>query len=378
MRLDSIAETIEQALAAAGLRSRNGALDTVTRTIRDALAGAGLTQRVQQRGPRPGPGPTASRSEPEFVERVTEPAPVQREAQHEASPDQVESWSTHTCVTPAGSREYRLFIPAHRRNLPMPLVLMLHGCKQNPDDFAAGTRMNEFAERHGFAVAYPAQTTKANGANCWNWFDKRDQQRQGGEPEILAGIVREISARHPIDPRRVFVAGLSAGAAMAVILGETYPDLFAGVGVHSGLPYQAASDVATAFSAMRGSANLWPGRATHEPASMGGAVPTIVFHGDVDTTVAASNGDSVVARAAHGLGLSNPVAMPAAPPEAGSQAVRAHTTTVYADRNGVSRVEHWVVHGAAHAWSGGCPRGSYTDAKGPDASAEMARFFLAQ
>jgi poly(hydroxyalkanoate) depolymerase family esterase len=370
MRLDSIAETIEQALTAAGLKPRSGALNAVARTIRDALAGAGLKQRVQH----PEGRPTTGRSEPEFVERVQDPEPMQRDRGTELA----ESWSTQTCVTPAGSRDYRLFIPAHRPDAPMPLLLMLHGCKQNPDDFAAGTRMNEFAERHGFVVAYPAQTARANGASCWNWFEKRDQQREGGEPEILTGIVREISASHPIDPRRVFVAGLSAGAAMAVILGETYPELFAGIGVHSGLPYGAASDVATAFNAMRGGMSLWPGRAVHEPASEGSAVPTIVFHGDLDTTVASSNGDSVAARAARGLGLSDPVAMPAAHPTADSQTVRAHTAKVYADRDGAPRVEHWVVHGAAHAWSGGSTQGSYTDAKGPDASAEMVRFFLAQ
>lgn len=388
MRLDSIADTIEQALAAAGLKPRNGALNSVTRAIRDALAGAGLKQRTQHWAQKPEPGPTTGRSEPEFVERVREPGPSVREPAPsarepapihlEASPEQVETWSTHTCVTPAGSRDYRLFIPAHRTNAPMPLLLMLHGCKQNPDDFAAGTRMNEFAQRHGFAVAYPAQTTKANGANCWNWFEKRDQQREGGEPEILAGIVREISASHPIDPRRVFVAGLSAGAAMAVILGETHPDLFAGIGVHSGLPYGAASDVATAFSAMRGGMNRWSGRAPDGPVSGQNAVATIVFHGDIDTTVAASNGDSVVTRAARGLGLGDPVAMPAVQHSSGSQTVRAHTATVYADRNGAPRVEHWVVHGAAHAWSGGSTKGSYTDVKGPDASAEMVRFFFAQ
>ncbi len=374
MRLDSIANTIEQALAAAGLKSGHGTLNSVTRTIRDALAGAGLKQRVPKLSPDPEPSPRTARSEPEFVERVQDPQPVQRETRAGIA----DAWTTHTCVTPAGSREYQLFIPAHPSTAPMPLVLMLHGCKQNPEDFAAGTRMNEFARRHGFAVAYPAQTMKANGANCWNWFDKRDQQREGGEPEILAGIVREISARYRVDPGRVFVAGLSAGAAMAVIMGETYPELFAGIGVHSGLPYGAASDVATAFSAMRGAKSLWPGHTPDQPAQVQSKVSTIVFHGDVDTTVAASNGDSVVARAALGLDLREPDAVLTVQRTVDSQSVRAHTATTYADRNGVPRVEHWVVHGAAHAWSGGSANGSYTDSKGPDASAEMVRFFLAQ
>ena len=370
MRLDTIADTIEQALTAAGLKPGNGALNTVTRTIRDALTKAGLKQQVHD----PATRPASNRGEHEFVERVHEPEPVRREA----SPAPVEAWSTHTCVTPAGSRDYRLFIPARSTNAPRPLLLMLHGCKQNPDDFAVGTRMNELAEHHGFVVAYPAQTTKANGANCWNWFEKRDQQRDGGEPEILAAIVREISARHPIDPRRVFVAGLSAGAAMAVILGHTYPEIFAGVGVHSGLPYGAATDVASAFTAMRGGMALRRGLAPREPAAGQPAVATIVFHGDIDMTVAASNGDSVVAQAAGRLGLTDTGVMPAAKHAEESETSRAHTATVYADRNGTPRVEHWVVHGAAHAWSGGSTRGSYTDAKGPDASAEMVRFFLAQ
>jgi poly(hydroxyalkanoate) depolymerase family esterase len=285
---------------------------------------------------------------------------------------------------PAGTRTYKLFIPANAPRGAAPLVVMLHGCKQNPDDFAAGTRMNELAQRHGFLVAYPAQARGANGANCWNWFRARDQQRDGGEPSILAGIAREIATLHPIDERRVFVAGLSAGAAMAVILGVTYPDVFAAVGAHSGLPYGAARDVGSAFTAMLGGERAQPGWLAEaalasdlsEPITL--ATPIIVFHGDHDRTVAASNSEAIVQQAvlaAPPRGTAEPRVRESGPESA---KMRSHTTAVYSDASGRPRVERWIVHGGTHAWSGGSAKGSYTDTRGPDASAEMIRFFLAR
>jgi len=266
---------------------------------------------------------------------------------------------------PAGTRTYKLFVP-HGAAGPRPLLVMLHGCTQDPDDFARGTRMNTFAARHGFFVLYPAQPPRSNAAKCWNWFVPRDQRRGDGEPAVIAGLTREIAGAHAIDPDRVYVAGLSAGGAMAAILAREYPDVFAAAAVHSGLPQGAAHDVASAYAVMH-TGRLRPGRRSR---SGGPGIPTIVFHGDRDKTVHPANGQHVV---------DDVVADPAATPviERGETAGRPFTHTVYPGRDGRSFVEHWEVHGTGHAWSGGDPAGSHTDPKGPDASREIVRFFEA-
>jgi poly(hydroxyalkanoate) depolymerase family esterase len=273
------------------------------------------------------------------------------------------------------SRAFKLFVPASYAGVPMPLLVMLHGCKQNPDDFAAGTRMNALAEQHGFLVAYPAQTMRDNLANCWNWFERAQQVRGGVEPELIAGIVAQIGIAYAVESSRVFVAGLSAGAAMAVILGATYPEVFAGVAAHSGLPLGAAHDVASAFSAMQGAAAA-TAAATRQP-----AVPTLVIYGDADPTVAPGNGAAVVAQSVRAHGRSNtPLqAQPRSSADASvgtAASLRTSTTTDYRDASGRLRVSECVVHGGKHSWFGGSAQGSYTDANGPDASAEIVRFFL--
>jgi len=267
----------------------------------------------------------------------------------------------------AGTRAYKLYVPSRRADGSCPLIVMLHGCTQSADDFAAGTRMNFAAEEHGCFVAYPEQPIAANVSRCWNWFKGGDQQRGMGEPALIAGITRQIMADYAIDPRRIYVAGLSAGGAAAAIMGEAYPDLYAGVGVHSGLACGAARDLPSALAAMRGDT---PAR-TSKPAGRDGghAVPTIVFHGDRDTTVHPANGDRVVAQAAAGTAPRTTVENGEVP---GGHAYR---RTVHADAAGGTLVEQWVVRTAGHAWSGG-GAGSYTDPKGPDASREMLRFFL--
>jgi poly(hydroxyalkanoate) depolymerase family esterase len=263
----------------------------------------------------------------------------------------------------AGSRAYKLYVPSGHTGQALPLVVMLHGCTQSPDDFAVGTRMNDLAEEQTFLVAYPAQTQAANASKCWNWFSAGDQHRDQGEPSLIAGITRQIMRDFPVDPRRVYVAGLSAGGAAAAIMGSTYPDLYAAIGVHSGLACGAASDVPSAFAAMR------QGGARRQE-QFGRAVPTIAFHGDRDTTVNPINSDHVIAQSKAAMNLRITVSRGEAP-----GGIR-YTRTVQADESGRPMLEQWVLHGAGHAWSGGSAAGSYTEPRGPDASREMMRFFL--
>ncbi|WP_199171561.1 MULTISPECIES: extracellular catalytic domain type 1 short-chain-length polyhydroxyalkanoate depolymerase [Luteimonas] len=275
----------------------------------------------------------------------------------------------------AGARDYTLYVPPGldaSDAAPAPLLVMLHGCTQSPDDFATGTRMNALADAHGVLVAYPSQTARDNGSRCWNWFRREDQQRGSGEPAILAGIVADIAARQRVDPRRVYVAGLSAGAAMAVILGRTYPDVFAAVGAHSGLPFGAAQDVPGAFAAMqgRGTARTAPGANAVAAQRM----PTIVLHGSADHTVQAGNGTAIVEDATAGNAATPPLR--AGPTETLRVNGREATRTAYVDDAGRVQVEHVVIAGAGHAWSGGDAAGSHTDAQGPDASALILAFCL--
>jgi poly(hydroxyalkanoate) depolymerase family esterase len=261
----------------------------------------------------------------------------------------------------AGTRAYKLYIPSSCHGEKVPLVVMLHGCTQSPDDFAAGTGMNALAEEQGFLVVYPAQPSSANAQKCWNWFSPGDQRRDQGEPSLIAGITRQVMRDHAVDASRVYVAGLSAGGAAAAIMATTYPDLYAAAGVHSGLACGAASDVSSAFTAMRQGAAA--GTDTE------GRIPTIVFHADRDNTVHPSNGDHVIAQAGT-AGLSTKVQRGQVP--GGHE----YSRTLHTDARGRALHEQWVVHGAGHAWSGGSPAGSFTDARGPDASREMVRFFM--
>ena len=265
--------------------------------------------------------------------------------------------------SPAGSRAYRLYIPSRYSEQPLPLVVMLHGCTQSPEDFAAGTRMNLLAEKHNCFVAYPAQPSQANTSKCWNWFRKADQQRGRGEPSLIAGITRQIMDQFSVDPKRVYVAGLSAGAAAAAVMGATYSDLYAAIGIHSGLACGVATDLPSALLAMRqGNRKI----AAENPSP----VPAIVFHGDRDTTVHPSNGDQILEQSMRALNIQKAVQRGQVP------GGHAYTTTILRDARGHAMLEHWNIHGAGHAWSGGSPAGSYTDPRGPDATREMLRFFL--
>jgi poly(hydroxyalkanoate) depolymerase family esterase len=268
-----------------------------------------------------------------------------------------------TFASSGGERGYKLYIPSGYRGQAVPLVVMLHGCTQSPDDFAAGTRMNAAAEAHTCLVAYPAQIRSANAQKCWNWFNQSEQRREGDEPSLIAGITRAIMSDYAVDPARVYVAGLSAGGAAAAIMAETYPELYAAVGVHSGLACGAARDMQTAFVAMQRGAE---GAAAERTA----VVPTIVFHGERDSTVHPRNGEAVVAQRVGAAGLRQRT-------EAGRvPGGHAYSRTLHVAGDGRVVVEQWVVHGGGHAWFGGSSAGSFTDARGPDATGEMMRFFL--
>ena len=258
----------------------------------------------------------------------------------------------------------------------VPLLVMLHGCKQGAPDFARGTGMNELAAKTPCIVLYPEQLAKANQMRCWNWFDSAHQGRLAGEPAMLAALTRQVIARYPVDPTRVYIAGLSAGGAMAAIVAAHYPDLFAAVGVHSGLPPGAAHNVMSAFSAMRhGGRSRTPG----DPAALKDVMPTIVFHGDADRTVHPDNGDQIVLAAiaalkASGVPLTRSVIPQEIPAPTGE--MRHTLRTVYSAKNGRHYVEYWSVEAGPHAWSGGSAAGTFTDPHGPNASAAMLAFFL--
>ena len=374
----AIHETIRRALASAGLDTSSGPLAGVTETIRDALSPRGDTRQGESRDPA---------SIIDVVARVVErggpdAAAPRRElpAGEDGAPD---AFETHRYSNHAGTRAYMLSVPSNLPDKP-PMIVMLHGCTQSAADFAAGTQMNRLANEHGVLVVYPEQDAGANPSKCWNWFKPQDQLRDAGEPSLIAGIVREVAQRHGADPRRIFVAGLSAGAAMAVVLGEAYPELFAGVGAHSGLPYGSAHDVPSALAAMKGGRSGLPGLNDGRGAAWAvrkkavQPVPTIVFHGDRDHTVQQSNGIAIVEQATEAqqaqpgaVELNRSIQRGRAP------GGRGYSRTLLVDGKGRAVIESWCLEGAGHAWSGGDARGSYTDANGPDASAEMLRFFLA-
>jgi poly(hydroxyalkanoate) depolymerase family esterase len=332
-------------MADAARLTRGGDLQAATRAIQAALAAQGPT------------GPAGL----DTAATVDEPAPgAATHAPHQPPAGPGFSAGRHVCN--AGQRDYKLYVPRARpAEGGMPLVVMLHGCTQDPDDFAAGTAMNDLAEQQGFCVLYPAQSAKANPQRCWSWFKHTHQQAQRGEPAIIASMARRVMAEQPIDPQRVYAAGLSAGGAMAAILGQTHPDLFAAVGVHSGLAAGAAHDLPSALAAMKSG----PGAVRTGAA---GAPPTIIFHGDADTTVNPANSDALMAALGTG-GADTTTTLVQRPGR------RRATCRVQLDADGRTRLACWRIHGAGHAWSGGTARGSYTDPQGPDASAEMLAFF---
>ncbi len=276
------------------------------------------------------------------------------------------TFEDHSFTNAAGTRTYKLYVPSRYDGSPLPLVVMLHGCTQSPDDFAAGTRMNEIAEEQNFIAAYPAQSHAANSSKCWNWFNGGDQRRGYGEASLIAGITKHIMATFSIDSARVYVAGMSAGGAAAAIMGKTYPDLYAAIGVHSGLPCGAASDITSAFNAMKHGNKTFKTTSHSE----GNIIPTIVFHGDVDKTVNPVNGDDIILQSKRGLELESTIS------HGESAGGVKYTRILQMDASGRLMLEQWRLHGAGHAWSGGSSTGSYTNPAGPDARQAMIRFLL--
>lgn len=290
------------------------------------------------------------------------PAPLPLRSRVSLDVEDRSHFDTLTYSNTAGRRQYRLYVPATATSEPMPLVVMLHGCTQSADDFAAGTQMNSLAEQNRCLVAYPTQPRQANPSQCWNWFKPGDQRRECGEPSLIAGITREIIARHPVDCARVYIAGMSAGGAMAAVMIDQYPELYAAAGIHSGLPARCAHDLPSALAAMKG------GNPSQTFSSESQQRPLIVFHGDADGTVNVAN----AARIVRAFGTPTQRCRETCGPGSG---LRDWTRTHLVSGEGVE-AELWTVHGASHAWAGGDTRGSYTDPAGPDASAEMLRFFL--
>ena len=325
------------------------------KTGRETDAG---TTRMPRRTRRGTSHPPLIMPDAPFIENVDGPAVVPAEGR----------FLEKSYTGQAGTRGYKLYVPGGYTGQAVPLIVMLHGCTQNPDDFARGTGMNALAETHTFLVAYPAQPSNANMNKCWNWFQAADQQRDRGEPSLIAGITREVVTEYNISDEKVYVAGMSAGGAMAAILGETYPDLYAAVGIHSGLAPGAAKDLPSAFSAMQSG-----GPATvHQGTKGAKAAPAIIFHGDRDTTVHPRNGEYLISH------FSSAPGGPASPVTVKQDQIpggHAYNRATHHDADGQVVAEKWTINKLGHAWSGGSASGSYTDPKGPDASAEMIRFF---
>jgi poly(hydroxyalkanoate) depolymerase family esterase len=351
--------------------------------------------------PQPPPAPA-----PELREKADPSAPVKAPDRFEAPPvPEVDAPAAQPGAMPKPrkasfnalsfrsgntSHLYRLYVPGSEgagasanagESTLLPLLVLLHGCKQDAADFARGTGMNELAETQKCLVLYPEQSAKANNMRCWNWFDAAHQSRDSGEPKVIAALIRQVIKTHGADPSRVYIAGLSAGGAMAAIMAGLYPDMFAAVGVHSGLPPGAAKDVVSAFAAMRSGAkkSAAAGASANDENDHGFVMPTIVFHGSADKTVNPDNGDQITEAALAALDVAGIRVKRAEQSEDSpgtSNGRRDTTRTIYSTADGKPYVEHWAIGSGPHAWSGGDAAGSFTDPHGPSASQAMVDFFL--
>jgi poly(hydroxyalkanoate) depolymerase family esterase len=344
-----------------------------TAVIQEALKASGLLPaQVTEESADATPRMVDLNAVPHWAKALRKTMPGRRPRIGAPDPRAPGEFLERTFSAAGDTRRYKLYVPSVPASGPRPLIVMLHGCTQDPDDFAAGTAMNALAEESGCLVLYPEQSATANASRCWNWFEASHQERDGGEPSLLAGMTREVAETWQADPKRVYVAGLSAGGAMAAILGHAYPELYAAVGVHSGLPVGSARDLITGLAAMKKA----PARTGTR--TLPRRVPVIVFHGDQDSIVHPGHGDAVLRQFLHPAPGSRAEELHLQEERAKQANGRGYTRTAMLDRSGRSVAEYWELHGAGHCWSGGSPAGTYTDPAGPNASAEMLRFFLAQ
>ncbi len=355
---DDLGPAMRRALAA----TRASNLTEATRVIQEALRGA-PGQGAEPSSKRLAPPQRPRKSLGDTLTALRKGADV-AELRPIRQPDMPDgsAFLKRSIHTTAGSRNYRLYVPTTGN--PRGLVVMLHGCKQNAEDFATGTTMNLVAETENMMVAYPTQPHQANASQCWNWFRPEDQSRDGGEPHIIAELTRALMAEYGIT-NQVFVAGLSAGGAMAAVMAAAYPEIYEAAGIHSGLPYRSAHDVSSALGAMRGDLRM---SKRHVPASR--AVRQIVIHGSRDHTVVPGNAEALMKAAAASHGKAAKIERQFT---AGSRRV---ALTEFLDSNETPVVETWLIDGAGHYWIGGDPKGSYAKPEGPNASREMMRFFL--
>jgi len=298
-------------------------------------------------------------------------------------------WVKGSATSAAGSRSYSLWVPTgYDKRKPAPLVMMLHGCMQNPQGLAAISGINTVADKNNFLVVYPEQIKEANPLQCWNWFDPKHQARDTGEPSILAAIVAGVRASHKVDAKRTYVAGVSAGAAMAVVMGVTYPDVFSAIGVHSGLAFKAGTDVQSGLAAMKQGGpdpkplGLLAFKAMEKNRKAARRMPVIVFHGDSDPYLNPVNADQVTTQWVttndyldDGRDNGSVKSAPVKTVQGSIPAGHSFTRSIYNDRSGRLLLEKWIIKGLGHAWSGSPAVSAFGDPKGPNASEEMWRFF---
>jgi poly(hydroxyalkanoate) depolymerase family esterase len=381
-------EVIQDALKASGLLPAQAASGSSapTEVIQKAFEAAGIAHAAAADAATPGmvdlnAAPDwsqvargAAQAKPKTGRHARWKVPLRKPSRPVHDPRAPGQFLERSFGAAAGTRRYKLYVPSVPAAGPRPLIVMLHGCTQDADDFAAGTAMNALAEEHGCLVLYPEQARGANASLCWNWFESPNQERDGPEPALIAGMTREVIDNWQADPQRVYVAGLSAGGAMAAVMGAAYPDLFAAVGIHSGLPVGRARDMITGLAAMK----KVPPKSAPAGGRLRQRVPVIVFHGDRDDVVHPGNGEAVLEQFVHHAPGADAETLRRSHERGAKEGGRGYTKTAMQDSTGRSVAEYWELHGAGHAWSGGSANGSYTDPAGPDASAEMLRFFLGQ
>lgn len=298
------------------------------------------------------------------------------------------SFERYTYTNDAGTRTYKVYVPAaYSGEAAVPLIVDLHGCGSNADEEARWSRFNELAETFGLLVAYPEQSSSANGSRCWNWFLTEHQSRDAGEPTLIAGITREVMSRWSVDPRRVYVAGISAGGAMSDIMAATYPDLYAAAMIYAGCEYKGGTTCLGAVAALPAEES---GRLAYE--AMGPrarVVPIFVIQGDTDAVVPAPNAELVVQQflasddwADNGANDGSVSRDRSATRSGQKPGGRAYDIDDYTDAAGCLLAQRWLIRGIGHAWSNAEPNGTprdaaLTDPLGPDVSTPTVEFFLA-